>query len=424
MRVYSPISAHNRTIIQYYRLVDPLEAVAAVDESFELTFDDMHPAVEERDRRRKMATSDLFVIHASMINPRVPPCRSLSRVPPIYDFKNGELLFPPAFVIDVDDIYDNITPINPAFKVWGVMAGEKALKPGDDVTITTQEGVTETLWTDGEEGFDIADNWRRHAALEATFRQTDGITVSTPYLMDYYTRMYPWQPVGLVPNSYLWGKVPQIVPKDPKHVTILWTGASSHSQDLANIYKPLLEVMGRYKDVRFVHFGQDFPWFREGMEITGRFEFIEWVMPEAYLARLSGIGHDINLCPLADVEFNRGKSGIKWYENSIIGKPAATLARDMEPYREIEDGKTGMLYNTPEEFAQKLSFLIENVRARREMARAAKRWVTEHKDARKGAKERADFYRAVRRHQIAEMVRNTSDADPAVSGLESYVGAG
>jgi len=87
---------------------------------------------------------------------------------------------------------------------------------------------------------------------------------------------------------------------------------------------------------------------------------------------------------LQDNVFNRCRTAIKWYEASVLKQPSATLAQETGPYQdEIQDGKTGLLFKTPEEFEHKLSMLIEDAGLRHTLAAGAKDWVSENRDAMK-----------------------------------------
>ena len=109
------------------------------------------------------------------------------------------------------------------------------------------------------------------------------------------------------------------------------------------------------------------------------------------------IGHDISLAPLSANVFNNCRSAIKFYEASVLKKPAATLAQNTGPYKEeILDGKTGLLFETPEEFEQKLSRLIEDVAERRMLAANAKDWVSENRDAMKRVPEVVAYWEGLR----------------------------
>jgi glycosyltransferase involved in cell wall biosynthesis len=63
--------------------------------------------------------------------------------------------------------------------------------------------------------------------------------------------------------------------------------------------------------------------------------------------------------PLTDDEFNKGKSNLKWLENSARKIP--TVASSVESYKvSIKHGETGFLANNQDEWVEHLSHLIEN----------------------------------------------------------------
>jgi hypothetical protein len=97
--------------------------------------------------------------------------------------------------------------------------------------------------------------------------------------------------------------------------------------------------------------------------------------------------------------FNRCKSAIKWYEGSILDTPEATLAQNTEPYHEIKDGKTGLLFDTPSDFVEKLSLLIEDAQLRQRLAAGAKQWVLDNRTPEKTTPGLVNFYEEVRREQ-------------------------
>jgi glycosyltransferase involved in cell wall biosynthesis len=80
------------------------------------------------------------------------------------------------------------------------------------------------------------------------------------------------------------------------------------------------------------------------------------------------------------------------------------LASNYGPYKEIEDGKTGLLYDTPEEFVQKLSVLIENAELRKTLADGAKEWVRANRFAEVTAVGHAEFLRELRSIKKAELL--------------------
>ena len=68
---------------------------------------------------------------------------------------------------------------------------------------------------------------------------------------------------------------------------------------------------------------------------------------------------DIGIMPLVNTEFNKCKSELKYIEFSALGIPV--VASDIDVYKEaIEEGVTGFLANTEDEWVDKLSLLIED----------------------------------------------------------------
>jgi glycosyltransferase involved in cell wall biosynthesis len=162
---------------------------------------------------------------------------------------------------------------------------------------------------------------------------------------------------------------------------VLWQGGSSHHEDLFEITEELGRVAARHPNVKFIFFGAKFSWIMAAIPEAQR-EHIEWVGFEEHRMKLATIPHDIALCPLRKNEFNDCKSAIKWYESSLRQKPAAVLASNWGPYRdEMEDGVTGLLYDTPGEFEQKLELLIADAELRARLGDAAQQWIWANRDA-------------------------------------------
>ncbi len=82
---------------------------------------------------------------------------------------------------------------------------------------------------------------------------------------------------------------------------------------------------------------------------------------------------DINLLPLADTEINRVKSDLKFIESA--GHGTAVLASPTVYENYVQDGQTGLIYRSPQEFAAKLTWLIDNATLRRQIADNAYQYV-------------------------------------------------
>mgnify|MGYP001826970354 FL=1 len=107
-------------------------------------------------------------------------------------------------------------------------------------------------------------------------------------------------------------------------------------------------------------------------DLGDRITFLGFMSYHAYLEHLAAM--DIHIVPLLIDRFNACKSGIRYLEASMCTVP--TVASSVGQFTEmIEDGVTGFLCNTPEDWQQALTELTENPQRRLEMAQAARRSV-------------------------------------------------
>lgn len=298
--------------------------------------------------------------------------------------------YQPLFIIDYDDNLEYCDPHNDAFIYLGCRRPDGTpLEPGDTIFVPDPEGGDPLpLWEDGkvyQKGrFSIRENLERSEDLKEFSRTCDAITVTGEGLRRYYTEEVGCKNVYVRPNAMPLETFPDLVPEYPKEqVRILWQGGSSHYPDLYGIRGILADVIKSYPHVKFVSYGHLFKYLVSHIP-ADKLETYDWGPFKAHYHMLSMIGPDINLCPLADNEFNRCKSSIKFMEASAIKRPAATLAANVGPYAEdIADGKTGLLYEGPADFKEKLCRLIEDAWLRKELASNASEWVRRERDLHK-----------------------------------------
>lgn len=100
---------------------------------------------------------------------------------------------------------------------------------------------------------------------------------------------------------------------------------------------------------------------------------------------------DIALLPLADNEFNRAKSDLKFIECAGCG--AVALASPVVYESTIKDGETGFIFRDERDFAFKLKILIDNREKRRSVAEAAYKYVKRNRLLSQHYEERLDWYR-------------------------------
>ena len=107
-------------------------------------------------------------------------------------------------------------------------------------------------------------------------------------------------------------------------------------------------------------------------------EYHESVDVEKYEMALQDLRLDVAIAPLLNSKFNHSKSNLKWLEYSACGVP--TIASDVVTYAEIDDGHTGMLENTQQDWYGALTHLIDNPGALVVMGEEANNWCRTHYD--------------------------------------------
>lgn len=333
--------------------------------------------------------------------------------------------WPPTFVVDTDDDIFNVMPLNITYGNLGTRRWDgEPLEDGNEVGLahpneiaphelqdklnTMMEGPLTgakltlddkryvydsdglwhnyfSLWRDGE-NINISGNKQRLDNWKKTLCSANLITVSTPNVESAIRRELPDSnlPIFVTPNAIDFSMYEEIDLRDhPNEVRILWEGSATHHEGLWPLNKTLTRVAEKYPQTTWYFFGAPYKWATQNLP-EDRVKMIAWCDYEAYKLRLGTIGHDINLAPLAMNTFNNSRSAIRWYENSAIWKPAATIAQRWGAYRdEIEEGKTGLLFDTPDELETKLGGLIEDAQLRQTLASNSKDWVNTHRDARK-----------------------------------------
>lgn len=149
-----------------------------------------------------------------------------------------------------------------------------------------------------------------------------------------------------------------------------FSGTNTHNDDWAAVEPAVLDVLRRHPDVELWLGGLLEP--GPGVRALGR-RVVRLPMKPWY--ELPGVLHDvdINLAPLTlGGRFNDAKSAIKWLEAALVGTP--TIATPTAPFVEaIDDGVTGLLATTPGDWADHLTWLLEDHAARHRLGQNARR---------------------------------------------------
>jgi len=320
----------------------------------------------------------------------------------------------PLVIADFDDHDEALSPLNIAFAALGTYnpaTGER-LKPGDTINIV-QDGKEVPLWVDkqtesGTTKFDIQRNQSIIDTMYQIARTADGVTVTCDTLKKVFEAR-GCRNVFVSPNSLPWSQWQRLKPlatRTDGTVRIMWQGGTNHLPDWLTVAEALGETLRKYPQATLVWWGDAFDQVMERLP-QEQIERHLWEPPQTYVPWRGHMDCDINLCPLEDTEFNRAKSAIKWYEASALPRPEATLARNIPPFDEIEDGVTGLLYDTPEEFAQKLGTLIEDATLRQTLGEGAKEWVRQNRSTEVTAPRLLHFYEETRDRVTVQMAAPT-----------------
>jgi len=225
----------------------------------------------------------------------------------------------------------------------------------------------------------------------------DAMIVSTPPLKEYYEENAGTN-CTVIKNSVDITKVCTKPEIDSDRVRIVWSGSDTHLDDLKIIQPVIKRLKDEYgKKIKFTMVGYNgvstLPFKEEEYEENGEKKkqiiykrvdldmkydkYISWIRPvDTYIERLAGMYFDIGLCPLEDTKFNRSKSNLKWLEYSLCG--VATVASNVEPYKDIENGINGVIVpNDEKSWYKAIKALIENKELRNKLSKKAKESVVE-----------------------------------------------
>lgn len=231
-------------------------------------------------------------------------------------------------VVDIDDFHEGLTPANKAYKITHPELNKKS-------------------------------NREHYAKVIAA---ADAVTVSTPFLYDHYS--------GQRDNVYLVRNGVNTFQFTKKKVTsnkpvIGWAGAVAYrNNDLEQLSEWLPDFLDEH-DLYFHHAGAD-PNAPSFDQVTG-------IDPARLTtSRLCSISEyadslmfDIGIVPLNNIPFNQAKSNIKGLEYAASGIPF--VASPLPEYRLLHEDGVGLLADTPEEWRQQMTTLLD-YKTRKRMA--------------------------------------------------------
>lgn len=210
-------------------------------------------------------------------------------------------------------------------------------------------------------------NMKKHITralmMAESVKCADWITVSTEPLKLALKPLN--EKIAVLPN-YINPEDWKFKRKKHKKVRIGWVWSPTHFPDNAEVEEALKEISKQ--DVEIVIFGT-----RKNI-----FDFDTINIPGVpyydYPRTFMEAGIDISIAPLADNEFNRCKSNIKWLESTMAG--ASFVGSKVYPYEfSVKNGKTGYLAKGKNQWIKYLSYLIENKEKRKELVKNSRKEV-------------------------------------------------
>jgi hypothetical protein len=184
----------------------------------------------------------------------------------------------------------------------------------------------------------------------------------------------------------------------------VWSG-NSHKEDLEFIAPVIKRVLGKYQNVKFVCCGFGGPssagdWveFNYGTPIFGelpeeQYEFSLGAPMEVWPSKLASLRLDIGIAPVVEYHFSRCKSECKFGEYSLNRIPGV-FQRFL--YKSVKEGETGLTAGKdPDEWFEKICFLIDNEEKRKQIAENARAWVKRHWDFQDHAHKWAKLYNSL-----------------------------
>jgi glycosyltransferase involved in cell wall biosynthesis len=267
-------------------------------------------------------------------------------------------------IMDVDDDLWDIQKDNPAYETF---------KPGSDVIIDFSVACDEVDY------MTTTCNYLRNVIMAHTKKQFKDIKVFPNYIdLSLYNHQLPL--------------------KDDFQITLLHHGSTTHFIDLATreFAEGIDRIMKDYPNVIFKTVGANISqyhmkWGDRYINAFGDEDLYKWVkdkMP-AYMAEA-----DIMVTPLQENVYTKGKSFIKYLENSSYAKPGCY--QDIRQYREIvENGVDGFLCNTSEEWYNAIKKLIDDKKLRKQMGENAFKKVKENYTINQHVIDYSTFFKSV-----------------------------
>lgn len=178
--------------------------------------------------------------------------------------------------------------------------------------------------------------------------------------------------------------------KTESPIVVGWGGSAGHHEDMTDIAPVLTAWLNSRDEVFLAVMGSRDVFDMFSGVPASRKRFVPHGSMREYFEFIESL--HIGLAPMRKDPFNECRSDGKFIEYASRG--VVPVCRRLAPYASVRDGETGFLYDTPEEFFDKLDRLVSDPPLRKKIALAAHAAAAERTHAKK-APEREAFYRSL-----------------------------
>ena len=253
----------------------------------------------------------------------------------------------------------------------------------DDLMVRPELATAEYIDAIRFNNFDPENVKRHYGKIRQTMVSVDFCTASTAELAWHMRKAPQPKPTFVLPNGYaeetylLSRAAARAKPQDGLIRIGYASGTRTHQADFKVCAPAVAAVLREREDCRLVLFRRDTLTtldLAEFPEFAGLEDRIEWrSFVDHHLLPTEVARFDINLAPLeVGNPFCEAKSELKFFEAAICDVP--TIASPTGPFaRAIDDGETGFLATTTEEWLVALQTLVSNADLRHKIGREAHR---------------------------------------------------
>jgi tetratricopeptide (TPR) repeat protein len=195
--------------------------------------------------------------------------------------------------------------------------------------------------------------------------------------------------------------------QDSDRIILGWAGSSGHRQDIEAVSNVIAQVLRVCPHVDFAYMGDEAICRIMSVVLpSGRTTYTPPGSLDEYLNFLQKL--DIGIAPLQDNPYNRCRSDVKFLEYASRG--VVPVLSSLTPYKNsVQHGKTGFLYDSPQQLLSILSMLICNAELRARVCRQAYAYVKQSRMEDIHAERRLVFY--------SSLVQKGKDSSDLCTGI-------